>query len=123
MAKKETPPAKPLPPVEPQIFAASLGPNGAVIKGAAITQAEAVVLRKKGDNVVVCGPNLAANKSLAKTIEANANGRWIPHRPHASAGRNALPHVQPDPGPPGGHTFYETPNRKAKWGLNEIFYA
>ena len=87
--------------------------TGSVIKGAAITQAQAEARRKAGKDVIVCGPDLAANRVAAGTIERNANGRAKRCPPHASSGPNALPHYQPDPRPPAGHTFYETPNRKA----------
>jgi len=54
----------------PQIFAANLEGNGAVKRvGGAITQDEGQRLRKAGQNVVVCGPDLAANRALAKAIE------------------------------------------------------
>jgi hypothetical protein len=61
----------------------------------------------------VCGPDLKQNRSLAYTIERNANGSAKRCPPHPNAGPNALPHYQPDPRPPAGHAFYETPNRKA----------
>src|SRR5437870_4455176 len=50
---------------EPQLFEATLGINGAVKKGKAITQAEAMARRKVGGDVVVCGPNKAVNRQLA----------------------------------------------------------
>jgi hypothetical protein len=96
-----------------QIFGAELGSGGAVIRGAAITQSQAQQRRRAGQDVVVCGPELAANRSLARTIEVSANGNAKRCPPHAQAGPNALPHYQPDPRPPAGHTFYETANRKA----------
>jgi hypothetical protein len=99
---------------QPEIFEATLGFDGSVTKGKAITQAEAETRRKAGDDVVVCGPDLRANRSLAFTIEHNANGKVKLCPPHASAGNLSLPHCQPDPRPPDGHTFYETPKRKAK---------
>src|SRR5436305_395285 len=97
----------------PKIYVAVLGPNGAVTKGQAITQAQAEARRKVGQDIVVCGPNLAENRNLAKTIESNANGNYKLCPPHANAGPLALPHFQPDPRPPAGHSFYETPNRHA----------
>lgn len=78
-----------------------------------ISQAEAELRRKSGDDVVVVGPNLQANRTLAQAIELNANGYAQRHPPHPSAGLNALPHYQPKFRPPAGHAFYETPNRKA----------
>lgn len=110
MARTKGPPG---PPPPPEIFEAGLGAQGAVVKGPAITQAQAEARRKAGLDVVVCGPDLAANRRLAGLIEGNANGRARRCPPHASSGPNALPHYQPDPRPPDGHTFYETPRRKA----------
>lgn len=101
-------------PNEPQIHEATLGAHGAVHKGAAITQAQAEARRRSGLDVVVCGPVLRDNRNLAKRIELGANGRYKTSHPHTTtAGPRALPHCQPDPRPPTGHTFYETPNLKA----------
>jgi hypothetical protein len=113
MAKKK-PDRKPpvvLPP--PQIFEASVGANGAGVRGQTITQARAEARRRAGQDVVVGGSDLSANRNLAKAIETNANGNAKRCPPHPSAGHHALPHYQPDPRPPAGHTFYETPHRKA----------
>jgi hypothetical protein len=116
MGKKKTPAAptasSPLSP--PQIFTATRGANGAVVKGNQITQPQAEVLRRAGQDVVVCGTNLAANRQLAFTIERNANGNAKRCPPHKNAGPLALPHYQPDPRGVAGHTFYETPNLKAQ---------
>jgi hypothetical protein len=95
------------------VFEASLGGGGSVVKGLAITQVQAEVRRKAGQDVVVCGVDLAANRRLARTIETNANINVKLCPPHPSSGPGALPHFQPDPRPPTGHTFYETPNRNA----------
>jgi hypothetical protein len=114
MPKKKKRSSTPAPAaVVPQLFEATLGANGSVIRGAAITQAEAEARRQAGLEVVVCGPDLSANRRLAGTIEINANGSAKRCPPHANAGAHALRHYQPDPRPPEGHTFYETPNRKA----------
>jgi len=112
MGKKQKPPL-PAPAPPPEIYAASLGANGAVVKGLALTQAQAEAERQIGNDVVVCGVDLAANRRLAGEIERNANGNAKRCPPHVNAGPHALPHYQPDPRPPDGHTFYETPNRKA----------
>ena len=109
MAKKAARPA----PAPPTIYEATRGNNGAVVKGAQITQSQAEARRRAGDDVVVCGPSLGLNRSLAKTIEQNANGTWKLCPPHLNEGPYALPHCQPDPRPSDRHTFYETPNRKA----------
>jgi hypothetical protein len=72
-----------------------------------------VARRKNGEDIVVCGLDKIANRNLAKLIEQTANSRYQRHDPHVNAGPNALPHFQPDPRPPAGHSFYETLNRKA----------
>ncbi len=94
------------------IFEAFLGSDG-LIRGKSITMEQAVLLRRNGTDVGVIGKDLAANRSLARQIENLANGKVkrCPH--HSNAGPNASPHFQPDPRPPEGHTFYETPNRKS----------
>ncbi len=113
MADAEEQPAQATAPPAPVICAATLGGSGRVIRGQPVTQAEAEARRRSGSDVVVCGDELAANRRLAGEIEVNANGSYKRCPPHWSAGVHALPHCQPDPRPPDGHTFYETPNRKA----------
>jgi hypothetical protein len=98
---------------QPAIHEATRLPGGAVRKGKAITQAQAEALRQSGQDVVVCGPSHVVNMNLARDIEYNANGSYKRCGPHAWAGPNGLPHYQPDPRPPSGHTFYETANRHA----------
>lgn len=98
---------------EPSICRATLGPHGSVVRGAAITRFEAEAERRAGRDVVVCGPDLATNRRLAEAIERAASGTARRCPPHANSGPNSLPHYQPDARPPAGHTFYETPNRKA----------
>jgi hypothetical protein len=117
-AKEKKSPAKatqPQAPAAPAIFEATFGPAGAVVRiQPPITQAQAEALRQIGQDVVVCGPNLGVNRTQAYWIEHNANGNCKRCPPHVnSAGPNALPHYQPDPRPPAGHTFYETTNRHA----------
>jgi hypothetical protein len=97
----------------PRIFEATLGANGSVRKGAEVDETAAVSLRKSGLDVVVCGDDVGANRRLAGKIEQAASGSYKRCPPHASAGKHALPHCQPDPRPPDGHTFYETDKRKA----------
>src|ERR1700722_19155999 len=111
MAKKKPAATPPAPSPQPRIYEASLGANGSVVRGQAITQTQAVARRQAGQDVVVCGPSLSANRSLARTIELSANGSAKRYPPHVNQGPLALPHYQPDPRPPAGHTFYETPNR------------
>ena len=43
--------------------------------------------------------------NLARDIEHNANGPYKRCGPHPWVGQNGLPHYQPDPRPPTGHTF------------------
>ena len=96
-----------------EIREASLGSGGSILKGRIITQAESEIRRSSGLDVVVCGPDLSANRSVARLIESNANGRVKRCPPHPAAGPKSLPRYQPDPRPPAGHLFYETPHRKA----------
>ena len=113
-AAQELPPASP-----PTIHAAELasGPTGVVLWNAEIDFASAVARRNEGLNVVVRGDDLRANRQLASAVEAalGACCRQEPHDRHA--GSWALPHYQQtkrEPPPPRGHTFYETPRRKAR---------
>ena len=99
--------------LEPEVHEATLEPLGAVYRGGTITQGQAEALRRVGFDVVVCGDELAANRRLAGLIERNANGATKRCPPHARSGPNALPHYQPDPQPPAGHTLHETTHRRA----------
>jgi hypothetical protein len=109
MAKKKQAPAAPPP---PQIFEATRGSSGRVIRGAQINQTQAEARRRAGQDVV-CGPDHRANRSLAGQIERSANGTAKRCPPHLNEGPYAPPHYQPDPRPPEGHTCYETANRRA----------
>jgi hypothetical protein len=114
MAKKQRARPTPAAATQPKIYLATIrSTDGAVVKGEEITRAEAEKLRRTGKNVVVCGPDHGANLDLAEQIEESANGRWKRCPFHRNAGAKSLPHYQPDPRPPEGHTFYETANRKA----------
>jgi hypothetical protein len=97
----------------PHIYEAHLTRRGAVSRGTKITEAEAIVQRQLGYDIVVCGPDHPANRRLAGRIERMANGVAKRCPPHASAGNHALPHYQPLNRPPMGHAFYETDKRKA----------
>ena len=90
----------------PTIHEAELasGPSGAVEYGAEITFDAAVARRREGGDVVVRGHDLRANRSLAPSVEL-AVGPCERSDPHEDAGPHALPHFQPAPRPPGGHTF------------------
>jgi hypothetical protein len=89
------------------------GPGGFVEYGAEIDVAAAVARRRADLDVVVRGDDVNANRRLAAAIES-AVGPCKRSEPHRLAGPHALPHYQPDPRPPAGHTFYETPRRKAR---------
>lgn len=113
------PPVAPAPAPAVTVYEATLGApgTGSVIRvPPPIAEPQAVVLRRAGGEIVVCGANLAANRAAAQAIEQAAvgAGNWIRHPPHLNAGPNALPHFQPNPRPPAGHSFYETPNRQAQ---------
>src|SRR5262245_53568162 len=98
-----------------KIFKATRGSRGRAIRGAEIPEAEAVTTRRAGGDIVVCGWHLRANRNLARRIES-AVGPCKRQDPHRSAGPYALPHYQQITPPPEGHSFYETPNRKAAKG-------
>lgn len=100
--------------VTPRIHKAVLGTGGDVLRGAEIREAEAIVERQAGRDVVVCGSSLSDNYDMAEKIETSANGNCQAHPPHKMAGPGALPHFQPNPRPPDGHCFYETVKRKSK---------
>src|SRR5690349_15742116 len=108
--------AEPISPtLPPSIHEAELasGPSGAVEYGAEIDFDAAVARRRVGGNVVVRGEDVDANRRLANSIES-AVGTCRRGDPHRSAGPHALPHYQPQSRPPDGHTFYETPRRRAR---------
>ncbi len=102
-------------PPGPTIHEAELesGATGRVLCGAEIDFAAAVTRRRAGQDVVVCGSDVNANRRQAYAIEM-AVGGCKRGEPHDLAGPFALPHYQPDPRPPEGHTFYETARRKAR---------
>jgi hypothetical protein len=105
-------------PAGPTIHEASLasGWSGAVLRGAVIDLGTAVARRLAGENVVVCGPDLDANRALARQIEAAVGPykRGVPHT--RTAGPEALPHFQQLDDSHLGHSFCETPNRRARRG-------
>jgi hypothetical protein len=98
---------------------AFLGSGGAgfVEYGAKIDETAAVTRRQAGENVVVRGDDINENRRLAERVESavGPRQRGVPHI--RSAGPHALPHYQQTrrtPPGPAGHTFYETPHRKAR---------
>jgi hypothetical protein len=100
-------------PGNPRVYEATLGAQGKVIKGAVITEGQAIARRRADRDIVVCEGTHKANRALAQKIE-NQVGPNQPGTPHTkSAGRYALPHFQQTKPPPEGHSFYETDQRKA----------
>ena len=98
-----------------RIYAATLGRDGAVVKEAEIDETEAVAMRSRGEDVVVCGSDHVANLRQAKSIEQQAHGPDVVNcPPHPTAGARALPHFHPRSRHVGGHCFYETKRLKAK---------
>ena len=87
--------------------------SGGVQRGRSLTRTEAIARRQIGGDVVVCGLNPFATAREARLIESSV-GPCIPDGPHLNAaGALALPHFQQRLPPPKGHTFFETPIRKA----------
>src|SRR5690349_18431259 len=86
--------------------------SDAVIRGAELTQAQAIARRKAGGDIVVCGLDTPQNDRLAHDIEAAAAGGnpILYHGPHG--GPESLPHWQQKLPPPLGHSFHETHVRK-----------
>src|SRR5262245_57779039 len=111
--RKAKPPAEP-----PKIYESELasGPSGAVPRGAEIDLVSAIARRQAGEDVVVCGDELGANRHLAREIEEAVGPATRPQEPHRRAGPSALPHFHQQSRSPVGHTFYETenPQRKAR---------
>lgn len=99
-----------------RIFEAELAPgaSGAVIRGRELSEEEAANRRRAGKDIVVCGPDLRANRTLAREVEASIGKPTKPQPPERNAGPMALPHFHQASREPAGHAFYETPHRKAR---------
>lgn len=111
MAKSSPKPATPVRP--PQIFSATLGRMGEVVKGRVLTLPQAVAERQQGGDVVVCGVRVAANLQVAQQIESQATGGpCVFHAAHRSAGPHTLAHFQPRIRGLAGHTFLEAPPKR-----------
>ena len=112
----EPPPPSPqtLPP--PTLHEAELasGLSGIVYWAAEIDFSAAVARRQAGENIVVRGDDLKANRALAERIEVavGPHKRGVPHK--IRAGPYALPHFQQVDPQHKGHCFYETPNRRSR---------
>jgi hypothetical protein len=76
--------------------------------------ATAVARRQSGQDVVVRGNDIDANRALAAAIEAAVGPRTGPQKPHPRAGPHALPHFHQQSRSPAGHCFYETANPRKK---------
>ena len=90
----------------PRIFKAVIGTGGDILRGAELSESDAIAERKAGRDVVVCGQDLGDNRDVARKIETAANGNCVEHPPHSSAGPGSLFHFQPDRRPPEGHSFF-----------------
>jgi hypothetical protein len=88
--------------------------SGWVEYGEELTESEAADERRRGNDIVVRGNDLAKTRALARRIEAMVGTPSRPQFPHSSAGRHALPHFHQHSRSPEGHCFYETPKRKAR---------
>ncbi|HKI31516.1 MAG TPA: hypothetical protein VKA46_06585 [Gemmataceae bacterium] len=106
------PPPKPAPTIHEAERAS--GASGAVLRGVEIDFTAAVVRRRAGEDVVVCGSDLDANRRLAYKIESGVGPASRPQTPHRRAGPLSLPHFHQVTRSPDGHTFYETENRKTR---------
>jgi hypothetical protein len=104
--------ARPSVPPPPCICEATRGSLGRVIRGAEITETQAVAARLAGRDVVICGMETRVNRALARKIENQVGPNEL-DPPHATAGPYALPHFHQVTRNPPGHTFYETARRKA----------
>jgi hypothetical protein len=106
----------PPPPPSPTIHEATVaqGFSGTVQYGAEIDEATAVKRRASGLDIIVRGDDTAANRRLARKIEAQVGTPSLPQPPHMRAGPRALPHFHQQSRNPGGHGFYETDKRKAR---------
>lgn len=84
-----------------------------------MTVVQAVLMRRAGKDVVVCGDDKRENLRIAQEIETSV-GTWSRDKPHKNvAGQLALPHFHQmtvdtsgNRFPP-GHTFYEVDKSKA----------
>jgi len=111
---------KSTPSVDPSTIHEAVLVPGGVGRGRQIDEAEAVLIRLAQGNVVVCGPSVRENRTLARRIEVAAYGDAERDDAHKNlAGPNALPHFHPRPRIRSGqtidgHCFYETDNLKAE---------
>src|SRR3954447_8660008 len=108
MATPPQPSPRPVPP--PKVHAATRATDGSgkVEYGAVLTEQQAISRRQNGLDVVVRGADKAANRNLARSIEAAVGPPSKPQFPHTgTAGPLALPHFHQASRVPAGHSFYE----------------
>jgi hypothetical protein len=83
--------------------------------GAQMDEPAAVARRRNGQDIVVRGNDTVTNRRLARQIESGVGPPSRPQFPHTqAAGPLALPHFHQQSRSPGGHSFYETEERKAR---------
>ena len=101
----------------PTIHEATRIPGG-VCRGAVLSEAEAIVYRRGGLDIVVCGDDTIQNRDLAEKVERQVGGPYLHDNPHRRLlVPGALPHWQQRDVPPlapAGHSFYETLLTKAR---------
>jgi hypothetical protein len=101
----------------PTIHEATRVPGG-VCRDAVLSEAEAVIRRRTGLDIVVCGDDTIQNRDLAEKVEMQVGGPYLHDNPHRRlVGPGALPHWQQrnvPPHAPAGHSFYETHLTKAR---------
>jgi hypothetical protein len=118
MSSAETPAeAASADPQQPTVHEAMLasGASGAVEYGAQLTDADAVLRRGQGLDIVVRGPNGRANRAKARKIEEAVGTPVIEEDRHQNAGPYSLRHFHQVSRSPQGHTFYEdNSGRKAR---------
>ncbi len=103
-------------PSSPTVHEAELlpGPSGAVERGRELTRDEAIARRRDGLDIVACGDETRANRSLARGVEAVVGPPTRAQPPEPKAGPLALPHFHQQTRDPEGRAFYETDKRKAR---------
>jgi hypothetical protein len=89
------------------------GPDGTVERyGAPISEDDAILRLKSGDDIVVCSKNSKANRRKAWELTESAFLDSVEDEPHG--GRMALPHFHPESRTPEVHAFFERGKRHAR---------
>ncbi len=109
----EPPPTPPAPTIH--VATRATDGSGAVEWGSELTLSAAIARRKRGLDIVVRGSDKAANRRLARNVEAGVGPPSKPQFPHtATAGPYALPHFHQASRQPPGHSFYEVDGVQAR---------